>query len=32
MDKHEAFRESQMEMRNNSKYNPKDWAGFVMLD
>jgi CHAT domain-containing protein len=32
MDKHQAFRESQYEMRNNPKYTPKDWAGFVMLD
>jgi len=32
MDKHEAFRETQLEMRNRYPKSPKDWAGFVMLD
>jgi len=32
MDKQEAFRETQREMRNRYPKSPKDWAGFVMLD
>lgn len=32
MDKREAFRETQLEMRNRYPKSPKDWAGFVMLD
>ena len=32
MDKQEAFRETQREMRNRYPKTPKDWAGFVMLD
>ena len=32
IDKQEAFRETQREMRNRYPKSPKDWAGFVMLD
>jgi CHAT domain-containing protein/tetratricopeptide (TPR) repeat protein len=32
LDKQEAFRETQREMRNRYPKSPKDWAGFVMLD